>query len=874
MRRRLLLLVGLVAVSVLPGASPVRAQDETEAPAPPRARPGIEEIVVQAGESDAVADLDSGDSVTGFDASDLEALGAQSIEDLAGFTPNLEIVTSGATTPTFFIRGVGLNDFNANSTGAVAIYTDDVVKNSPALQLGTLFDMEAVNVLRGPQGTGPARNASAGAIKLYSRKPSGEFGGYLRADYGNFDHLDYEGAVEMPLHEDILTSRFSFRFSKRDGYATNRCGGAPPVSIRKNRGTLQQDLADDGMVTSATDRSVSICGERVERPSVAISEFTGFSPIAEGLPKKVNDRNNWAARGILRFQPTLDTDFLLIGHGSRRDELSRLGQSYGTNFTPRFPGCTPANSRQCRQRGSLGGPDSQDYVPIEVQELEQNLIASGLDINQAAFVIGEKLARNLDSKPHSGDFNRVGKTNNDVYGVSLKGDIALGDTLMFTTVTGYDTYDRKVDLDLDQSPNQLFEQISEDTGWQITQDLQLSGAMPGEIPVTWSLGAFGIAERLEANIENRFPPVVNLTNVATTGREYTQDLFNVAGYASFSWDFWKDFTVDGGARYQWENRDMELTRFRGNPARGPFRPRSEHEERKIFQAPTGTIRLTYRFREDTHAYMKYSRGWKSGHFNATTGDRGITVAEPETINAFEAGLRGSWFTGRLNLNASVFHYDYENYQIFTVEIPLNGSAEFVVINASDAIVYGAEIDGVLRPLPGMFLQARFSWLESRFIDFVQSQATQQQIGTVSSVFVQEVDNSGNRLLNSPQFKISLTAEQTLPLGRYGSLTGRWDGVWTDDTFYDATEGRGFPNFQGQQFLPEYTIGQKSYWLHNLRLGYRTPDGGVEIAGWVRNLTDEVYKTFAFDASALEINKTTIYFVGEPRTYGMTVTAFF
>jgi hypothetical protein len=93
--------------------------------------------------------------VTGFNAADLEALGAQSIEDLASFTPNLEIVTAGSTTPTFFIRGVGLNDFNPNSSGAVAIYQDDVPLNSPALQLGTLFDMERVNVLKGPQGTGP-----------------------------------------------------------------------------------------------------------------------------------------------------------------------------------------------------------------------------------------------------------------------------------------------------------------------------------------------------------------------------------------------------------------------------------------------------------------------------------------------------------------------------------------------------------------------------------------------------------------------------------------------------------------------------------------------------------------------------------------------
>ena len=121
---------------------------------------GVEEIIVKGAESAAATDFAVADSVTAFSAADLVALGAAHIADLAAFTPNLEIVTAGATSATFFIRGVGLNDFGANATSAVSIYQDDVPMNSQALQLGTLFDMETVNVLRGPQGTGLARNSS------------------------------------------------------------------------------------------------------------------------------------------------------------------------------------------------------------------------------------------------------------------------------------------------------------------------------------------------------------------------------------------------------------------------------------------------------------------------------------------------------------------------------------------------------------------------------------------------------------------------------------------------------------------------------------------------------------------------------------------
>ena len=118
-------------------------------------------------------DTDAPTSATQFDAETLQMLGVGDISDLTLVTPNLEIRTAGSTSPTFFIRGVGLSDFSSIASGAVAIYQDGIALNAPALQLGQLFDLENVEVLRGPQGSGPGRNASAGAIKVNSRKPTG-----------------------------------------------------------------------------------------------------------------------------------------------------------------------------------------------------------------------------------------------------------------------------------------------------------------------------------------------------------------------------------------------------------------------------------------------------------------------------------------------------------------------------------------------------------------------------------------------------------------------------------------------------------------------------------------------------------------------------
>src|SRR4029453_18909499 len=87
--------------------------------------------------------------------------------------------------------------------------------------------------------------------------------------------------------------------------------------------------------------------------------------------------------------------------------------------------------------------------------------------------------------------------------------------------------------------------------------------------------------------------------------------------------------------------------------------------------PTGTVRLTYRFREDTHVYWKDTRGWKPGTFNATSSlvqdpvtnvsEANGSIADPETIDAYETGVRGGWFEGRLGLDLSVFYYNYHDY---------------------------------------------------------------------------------------------------------------------------------------------------------------------------------------------------------------------
>jgi outer membrane receptor protein involved in Fe transport len=849
-----------------------RRQRET-----PELDPEIEEIVILGTTTDASEDYSVADSITGFGADDLAALGAQDIADLASFTPNLEIVTAGATTPTFFIRGVGLNDFNPNSTGAVAVYQDDVAINAPAMQLGTLFDVQTVNVLRGPQGIGLARNASAGAIKIYARKPTGDFGGFLRSDFGNYGYMDYEGAFETPLYQDMLSTRLAFRLSQRDGTMKNRCAGAPSFERRltdtngDGTGDFQIPLNQFGFPffptgTSQTQGPWSICGEAVTRGLQSADPFVslGISSVPPGLEENVNDINNWAARGTLLFQPTLDMEWLLNAHGSRRDEISRLGQAIGTagkycpesvNFADciRFPNPGQQNGllggSQANQAGRPTSNPNDGYVPVEIRERYDRISPCLNDpsLNCNALPIA------VDSEPWEGDFSRTGPTTNDTWGTYLKGEILLPREVDFTTTSAFDTYDRLTDVDLDFSPQTLFEIETDDKGWQFYQDLKFSGQVDWRNPLTWEVGGWFLREVLEARVENTLSPLLQTGGVRS--RDYKQTLWSAAGYGSFSMDFWDDFTVDGGVRFNWEQKDLDMEIVGGQAGTTDSCPIRSGEMLfcqvdASWSAPTGTIRLTYRFRDDTHVYAKYSRGWKPGTFNATASQfTGPSIAEPESLDSFETGLRGSWWDGRIGIDMSLFYYAYTNYQIFTAQQLSGSPPQFLVLNANDAEVYGSEVDAQGRP------------------DFVQRDQFLRS-GAGSQVAFRERQSSGNPLLNSPRFKVSMTAEQTVRLADYGSLTLRYDGVWTDTTFYDSTAGRGQGDEFGEQFLPEDTIAQGPYWLHNLRLSWRAPNERIEVAGWVRNIENTPYKTFAFDGSNFQA--TTIYFVGDPRTYGISL----
>lgn len=136
--------------------------------------------------------------------------------------PSLSVESSfGRTFPRFYVRGLGNTDFDLNASQPVSLVLDDVVQESPILKGFPVFDIERIEVLRGPQGTLFGRNTPAGLVKFDSVKPSQEFEGYGALSYSTFNSVDFEGAVGGGL-TDNLSARVSVLKQTRDDYIDNR----------------------------------------------------------------------------------------------------------------------------------------------------------------------------------------------------------------------------------------------------------------------------------------------------------------------------------------------------------------------------------------------------------------------------------------------------------------------------------------------------------------------------------------------------------------------------------------------------------------------------------------------------------------------------
>jgi iron complex outermembrane receptor protein len=787
----------------------------------------IEEILIQ-GEAGTGTPKAAPISVIGFDMDTLSKEGIRDIRDLANFTPSLEIKSAfAATNPAIFIRGVGLDDFNANAASAVAIYQDGVYLQSGAIQLAGFFDEEGVEVLRGPQGTF-YRNASAGAILINSRKPTEEFEAYLSSTYGRFNQFDLSGAISGPLVPDWLSARVAGYWNTRDGTTKNRCN----LQVAKGLYPCNEASAGDSKAT----------------PPILAKPL-----ISRGVEARVNDVDNYGLRGLfLLAPPTVDMEWLLNVHGGQNLGHAYQYQHHGVKMRP--ADIRRIEAPQVLDPGPV--PDARSYVDD-------------------------------DGDPFAGAYDLNGPEDLDLFGTNLNWTWHFGDAYELETITAYEWHDRFTLENSDGSPFLSSHSEYADTAWQFSQEFNLRGEWIGSDlgDGGWSIGALYLQEDLE--VDNVYDAIgiaqlqkydQKLRNFGT----YIQGDYTIRpGCVRVGCDF----KLDVGLRYNVEYKKFDIT-----ACPYPDRQCNENKvtitgtEDEQWSGWSGDFILSWFYDdEENNIYLAYHRGWKGGHFNggATSRFDIITGVDPEIVDSYELGLRAHWFDGRLMTNVTGFFYDYQDLQVFKLEQePTAGFVTAKLVNAQSAEIYGVELDLAAQPIEGMNITFNAAWVESEYDEFVTLLPFRFQPpgkGGRSPLPVTTVwfpfDYSGNDLIGSPRFSFTGSINYDIPLpgqlyGRgLGTLSPRYSFSWKDDIYFDPASGQGaYINF------PESFFGQEAFWIHNASLSWRSENEMFEVTGWVHNFLDEHYKTSSDDLSQ-GLNYV-LNAWADPRTYGITVSVSF
>jgi len=320
----------------------------------------------------------------------------------------------------------------------------------------------------------------------------------------------------------------------------------------------------------------------------------------------------------------------------------------------------------------------------------------------------------------------------------------------------------------------------------------------------------------------------------------SEALFGRLDYAPIDW-----IALSAGLRYTHETKKAAFVQtdptgvftFLGFP-----NLTYRHKNSKGDLSPTASV--TFKLDRNVNLYLRYSKGFKSGAYNvdlawSTDG----LQAGSENASSIEAGLKSELIERRLWLDLTVFHVVYDNLQVSQV---LGGGIS--LSNAGKATAQGVEVEATLAASDRLRFFASGGLLDAEYDRFVNC-------GVPLSLGGGAADCSGNRLVLAPRFTAHGAAEFTQPVGS-DSLFARADVDHRSSVYFEPTNS---DRFKG-----------RAHTVIDLRAGYRRPSW--EVAGWVRNLTDEVYETHMDDRSAIGVLRTAAY--GAPRTYGVSVSGRF
>jgi iron complex outermembrane receptor protein len=781
------------------------AQDAPKG-APDAAPPDSADIVVTAQRRSQSAQ-DIGISVAAFGGELLATRGISSSADLGRITPGVFVSGSaGGQSTQFSIRGVTQSDFNDAIEAPVAVYIDETYIPSQQGQTLASYDLERVEVLKGPQGTLFGRNATGGLVQFVVRKPTDVFSANVNVDYGRFNLVKLEAGLGGPIADGI-----SFRLS----------------GFYRRHDDILENLAPTGGLA----------------PGAPTSASGNLSPCCHNV---WND-NSLAFRGQLKFEPTSDlTIRLLAGYAQQKTDgapvierptiatIDAQGRVIQTDFA------SPTETRVAiNPDGSNVGtslPGTFIFAP-----------ASGVRVPGSDYFgyDGRKITGDLQT---SLDFTGADINAFSDYDAAVHIDYDLGG-ISIASISDYKLNKKQLFVDLEASPVNVGAFQTRARNRSFAQELRLSGSSAG---FRWTAGGYfldidatstrGLGAPRGSFLAASFGldgPGVDLSNNLRL-RTRSISLFGQVEY-----DFAPRWRVIIGLRGIRERQEYNFTsvaaansddfQVDGSPVLFQLQP--SFNDKRTMDLWAGKAQVEFRPASGMLFYLGVNRGVKAGSYNAlilppVLPDDQIPY-KPEELITIETGFKVSVLDRALTINGSFFYYDYSNYQAFTFQ-----SAGGYVQNKK-ARNYGVDLEVTARPTSTLTATIAASLMNAK-VDDVE----------IAPGLFRDV-----RPTYAPNQQVSASLEYRVPATVFGGeLTLRVDGNYTSD-FYNNIR-----NFNSNRV--------EGYVLVDSSVSWTDRTEKWRLTGRVSNIFDKRYFGIGFDQT--ELTGGTQMQLGTPRWWTLSI----
>jgi len=771
----------------------------------------LEEVLVTA--TRRVSDLQTTPvAVTAIDAQKFDSMFADSIADVALLTPNFSAAQiTGFNAAGFAMRGASQTDILVYWEPPVGVLVDDFVIPHMQTQLLDPYDVESVEVMRGPQGTLFGKNTTAGVVNVRTKRPVlNEFGLDASAMVGDYDRMEFKVGVNVPLIDDTLAFRLAAMSRESDGYYENG-----KVSLNSAAGDFIGDGRDLG-----GDDSLSGRAKLLWTPTDKLSMLFQYEYL---------DDKGDSAPAVNTTDPKASQVYNLLGFPgvTKGDPLDQAG----------------VTNRDRLASGEPTGLRFSDGHNIDVDGYYLNL---DWEIGKYS-VTSVTGYREQDSYLPS---TYTGEVGNDFIN-SLFDAVRYDDRETFQQ-------EIRVASNYDGAFNFVTGAFYQDdeTAFNVIQYLgvtELGGAVPGVLDDN-NPRIISNNQKLES-IGVFFDGTYEFADTwtASAGVRYTSEEKEFFARPATPIVFYgeRPGTIPFSPS---ENTTKYPCGVGGNPL-------DCQSDQETWDEPTYRILIANQFSDELYGYASFSHGFKSGGYSDQAGSAlavptSETRYDPEEADSFEVGLKWDGWNGRARLNTAAFYVEYTDMQRATIVTTPEGLQETVVFNAAEATAWGLELEGTVLLLDGLTVNANVGYLDTEYDEFGMDLDLDPS--------TPETELDGNDVTRAPEWTAGADVTWQFDVGDWGDITAIV-GVYYEDesTFFYAVDppSEGFP---GGTPVPEFNTELEDHTLINASIRYTHASGKWYVAAFGKNLDDERYK----NASQYVGGLWTFSTYAEPRVYGV------